>query len=103
MMEFSQQEHREAYFTWTKLSLQFWCFENGLTVSNFLFRFKEPFFVHLKQSLIIITKFISNVFANLRLPHQIFTRGKMNNALKRLTEQQTFAITNQTLPSEERR
>jgi len=29
-MEFSPQEHGEAYFTWTKLSLQFWCFENGL-------------------------------------------------------------------------
>jgi len=102
-MEFSPQEHREAYFTWTKLSLQFWCFENGLTVSKFLFRFKEPFFVHLKQSFIIITKFISNVFTNLRLPQQIFTRGKMNNAITRLTKQHTFAITNQTFLSEERR
>jgi len=38
--------------------------------------------------------FISNVFANLRLPREIFARGKMNNAIKRLTNQHTFAITN---------
>jgi len=36
---------------------------------------------------------MSNVFANLR-PHQIFTRGKMNNAIEILTRQHTFAITN---------
>ena len=44
---------------------------------------------------------MSNVFANLRLPHQIFTRGKMNNAIERLTEQHTFAITKLALPSED--
>jgi len=36
------------------------------------------------------------------LPHQIFTTGKMNNAMQRLTKQHTFANTNQTLPSEEK-
>jgi len=41
----------------------------------------------------IKTRLISNVFVNLRLLHQILTRGKMNNAVERLTKQQTFAIT----------
>jgi len=34
------------------------------------------------------------VFANLRLPHQISMRGKMDNAVERLTKQHAFAITN---------
>jgi len=53
-------------------------FANGLTVRNFLLLFKEPlFFAHLKQSIIIKTRFIAYVFANLRLPHKIvFTEWK---------------------------
>ena len=73
----------------------FYYFANGLTVSNFLLLFREPlFFVQLKWSFIIKTRFISTVFANLMLPHQISTRGKIDNAVERLTKQHAFAIAN---------
>jgi len=60
-----------------------------LTVTNFLLFLNglEPLlFAHQKYSFIIKIKYISNVFANnLRwLPHQIFPRWKMNNAIKAL-------------------
>jgi len=52
MMQFSPQEHHEAYFTGTKLSL---LFANSLTVSNCLLLFKEPlFFAHLGAPEIVI-------------------------------------------------
>jgi len=63
-------------------------FANGLTVSSFCYFLSNRYFsAHLKLSFIIKTRYILNVFANnLRwLPHQILTRGKMNNAIKTLS------------------
>jgi len=39
---------------------------------------------------------------NLRLLHQILTRRKINNAVKRLSKQHTFAIMNLTLLLEDK-
>ena len=51
--------------------------------SSFLLHFEEQLFLHTWNSHSQLkTRFISNVFATHRLPHQIFTRGKMNNAIK---------------------
>jgi len=74
MMQFSPQEHREAYFTWNKLSPLLLCKRHSCEhlLKKLCVTFQETvIFAQCNSHCVGLfeTRFISNVFANHRFPH----------------------------------